>query len=721
MPDSSSFAPNSYFFTDPSAITQSAAQAFGPVSADEYRITTLFDVADGTNAYAVCTSVVLVQPQADDNSKVNLILRPYKQPILGLNIKYFIYRGLDKTDFFDGDNVIAASSETSDFINKINESFAAYYTHIGEDKPDFSAKFIGFDEANQPDTLPISSLFFKQTEYTGTGDDATETPETAFELPVIAAGASLGSFAGAGSGFDIVLNYGDYSLPTPNDEFVFDLAYARKAEATIDIAAETDDYKKKVIKEQIFQFLDAAAYYGFHYRDNGVVVVKGETTDAKKTNEAIYTDIVQKFSTKNRLYIYIQSDRTRSYNFYGNYNIDDTTTNSLKIGTDDGSLTAIAYGTNGWPLLINENPQDTDEPRNNLFLQFVTDNNPNTVLYGYTAQIDNAQGNNFCGPDDLKLPDAEDGTPSTLTKIVNISNASTGDNGAKLNVANFNILLYQGAVYDFVTGQRKDNEGNIVDIVSQPNFFDDVFGESNATALLKATPETQYFTFSMQKLNLVNHFYNDIQYGISATQTIIVNDVVNTGDLITPTLNRVTYITESVDILNNVTSISGTVAADTKSSSSVSGGVTNIESYQLPDPFYFDLLPFTDYTLLINGLLLKTTDNSVPNRIILGLTKAENDLLNELINLNSLTNARLFIIDMFTDAINLISTENVVYKKYQAALLGETISGELKLVASDVPIMVYSIDRKCYFTKGYVDYVEYEPIKSLYLDLEISL
>ena len=74
--------------------------------------------------------MVLVQPQTNDASKVNLILRPYIQPINGLNIKYFIYRGLNLSDFFSSGKVIPSGSTTSDLINNLNTGFAAYYNKI---------------------------------------------------------------------------------------------------------------------------------------------------------------------------------------------------------------------------------------------------------------------------------------------------------------------------------------------------------------------------------------------------------------------------------------------------------------------------------------------------------------------------------------------------------------------------------------------------------------
>jgi hypothetical protein len=98
----SKFAPQSCFFTTSGIFTQSAAQAFGPVDENHYRLTANFDLPADSPAYAVCSSIFLIQPQSGDATKVNLILRPFKQPIQGFNIKYFVYRGLSLASFLVG-------------------------------------------------------------------------------------------------------------------------------------------------------------------------------------------------------------------------------------------------------------------------------------------------------------------------------------------------------------------------------------------------------------------------------------------------------------------------------------------------------------------------------------------------------------------------------------------------------------------------------------------
>jgi hypothetical protein len=695
MPNSINFAPSSFFFTNPASISQTAAQAFGPVSADQFRLTAKFTVnGPGVKAFAVCTGVALVQPMAGSSTRVNLLLRPFSQPVSGLNIKYFIYRGLELSDFFASGKVIASGS---DFINTMNAAFVAFHndTDPGTPLPDFLAAYIGFDPAHQAATLPLSDLFFKQSVYTS----GSETGATAFDLPVVTAGASLGNFSAAECGFDVVLSYGDYALPAPNDEFVFDLAYARAAEALIDTTAETDAYKKKVTREQVFQFLDPAAYYGFHYRENGVVkLVDSSGAKTSKKDAQIYTEVIQNFYTKNKLYLYIQSDRTRSYNFYGNYFIDGTGTSShaLKMGLTDTTLAAIDYDAGGWPLIIQDAAQAHSNARNTLYLQFVTDNNVNTMLYGQVAEIDNAQANNFCDAVNLLVPLDANGIPSTLTKMVQLSNPATGSDNNKINVSTFNLLIYNGTSYSYVTGQTVDDNGIRVDNYNQSYDLSDLFGLINAMPLLVANGTHQVSSLVDYRVQLIN--YNDNrQKGISAIQKSIFNDILETGN---GDLNRVTYVSVSIDLLANAISPTGKISLDTKSNPSVIGSLSDELTYELSDPFFLDFTTFMDDTLEINALSIDTTDGSIPNKIIIGVTKNENNQLIMLIESKSeYINSRLTLMNLSDE--QLISVEGINYFKYLLGIVSEDGTGNLVQSMPLTPVVLYSLDNYIFFSNDY--------------------
>ncbi|WP_428232490.1 hypothetical protein [Flavobacterium sp.] len=720
-------ATTSHFFTESGGFTQSPAQSFGPVNTTEFNLTSKFSVATPQKAYSICKGVVLVQPQTGNSDKVNLILRPYKQPFPGLNVKYFIYRGLQRSDFFTNatvDPLIKTDGVVSDFITKINIDFDAFHggrkaadgvTDLAP--PSFAAKFIGCDESITDLTIPLSAFFFKESEFVSA--NGTFKENDAFELPIIDIGKSLGSFAEGECGIDVVLNYGDYKHNFDNSEFLFNLEYARKAEAKIILSGT--DINKKLLREQSTQFIDIAAFYGLFVPKDSVGVMTAGTLTEKKGFE-IYNTIISKFATKNNWYVYIQSDRTRSYDFYGNYKINETGANNLKTGLLENPTTKVVpmtetqYGTFDWPVLINKQEQASSVITNNLYLQLTTDNNKNTALYGQIGKIANAQKDNFINADALRIPPDADGNYQLLTSNVQLTTPAI----AGQNIATLSILLYQGMTNTYDGEKITDANGQEITLTGEANFFDDVFSLIDAQPLLKLSGDSSFSKMTCEKLNLINEFYDNKQQGISIAQTLTVNDVIETGIEETPAVARVTYLTEAGDVMNNAVSATGSTTPDTKTSASASGTVSKNKTYELPDPYYYNLKLFTDKTQTITGLELKTLDGTTPGKIILGLTKSENDIIKAKIS-NGLKNPRLFLIDLFKDGNELLSPENIKYQKYKLAIVAEDEEGKKKLLEPDTSVLVYSIDRKYHFSKGYSEHMPDLTLSKLRLDLNIKL
>lgn len=714
----------SHFFMESGGFPeQDPIQSFGPKSPTEFRLTSKFILGSAKKAFSICKGVVLVQPQAGDATKVNLILRPYNQPFPGLNIKYFIYRGLRRSDFFTTDlepKIIPKDgSATSDFINKINEDFHAFHDNredvngVAIPVPIFIAKYIGFTpDPSVGNEILLSSFFFKESEFVEAGGTFDETDN--FELPLIDIGKSLGSFASGDCGIDVVLDYGDYRYEDfNNSEFVFDLGYARATEAKITLSGT--DVEKKLQREQSTQFIDIAAFYGLYVNDGKVKVSDATVNKADKKGLEIYNEVINNFATKNNWYIYLQGDRTRSYDFYGDYKIDAAVgPENLKTGllanpeTGVVPMTEATYGTNGWPVLINIQTQLTPIENNNLYLQLVTDNNNNTALYGQIANIANAQKDNFFNADGLRQAADTEGNYSRLTTIVQLTTPATADGK---NIANLSLLLYQGVISKYEAGTILDENGDPVIQNGQANFFDNVFSLIHAEPLLKLNGDTEFSKMTDGKLNLINQYFDKKQQGISAVQTLTVNDVIETGVEATPKVARVTYLTEAVDVMNNAVSATGSTTPDTKTSASASGAVTKSKTYDLPEPYYYGLKLFTDSTQTITGLELKTLDGSTPNKIILGLTKTENLSIQALIT-EGLKNPRLFLIDLFEDGNELISPENIAYQKYRLGIVAENTEGKLELFTPTTPIIVYSLDRKYHFSKGYSEYMPEQQLES---------
>lgn len=717
----SKFEPISHFFTNPALITQASNQAYGPVSENEFRLTTKFTASAGAKAFAICQGIVLVQPQKDQPTKVNLVIRPYKQPIQGINIKYFVYRGLNKSDFFTADQKIIPTSAgtTSDFITDMNEAFTSF--HSDENPlPDFLAKYIGYNEAITDTTISLDDFFFKVSETTEVNGEQVEAEDTAFELPLVKMGKTLGNFATGECGIDVVLSYGDYIAPTNSGEFVFDLAYARAAESVINLTGLTDAVQKKRKREHITQFIDIVAYFGFHHSEKGYVLVDNAGTKEKKTTDAIYSDVLSAFTTKNSVYLYIQGDRTRSYNFYGNYVDGVNSTNCIKTGITDTTLTAKNFETSSWPLLIDTTAQTHDGTRNNLFIQLVTDGNASTMLYGEVAQIDNATQNNFSNAETLVAYDTDGITPLKYTHSIALSYSAYDDSGSKKNVANFMVLIYQGMNYSYLAGQEPDENGTPQGVFAQPNFFDDVFDLVNAEPIVKGGTGSFSIRTSQRK-KLINNIIKGKQEGISAVQTIVVNDSIETGDESNPILNRVLYVTELINILSVAVTLDNKMN-DTSTTSCATIISTSNKTYELPPPFIFTLKPFTEGLTPITGIILKTSDSSIPNKVFLGVSKDENESIITVINESNLNNPRIFLIDLFQEDTQLISKENILYKKYSIGIVGEQQNdGKLTLLTPETPIYAYSLDGLYHFSNNYSKYVFIGADDVLYLDLDLII
>ena len=717
---------SSHFFIEQGAFTSNTLeQSFGPQSSSLFNLTTQFTITANKKAYSICKGVLLLQPQTGNNDKVNLILRPFKQPFPGLDIKYFIYRGLKKSDFFTGNLIKTADSTTSDFINKINADFISFYTPLPTtpngtpiQQPPFTAAFIGYNES-VVDTTLLSSFFFKESQFVEANSVFIETQDSAFELPMIDEGNFLGNFAIGQCGIDVVLNYGDYKHDFDNGEFIFNLNYARKPFATIEIIATETNVQKKLKREQITQFIDIAAFYGLYFKGGEIKITNASAVVATKKEQLIYNEILTPFANKNKWYFYIQSDRTRSYNYYNNYVLAQDNSNNLKIGTTEATLANDYYKHQDWPLLIVSTSQAaTPQNVNNLFLKLVTDNSINTMLYCHVGTLANEQQNNFCDTDFLSQPPDVDGNYSNLTTTLHFTNPSS--NGEM--IAGLTIVIYQGLKYLYKSGTTTNENNEIVNVFATPNFFDDVFDLIKSQPLLKLNADSEFSKMTSQKLNLINHYYDKKQQGISAVQTLTVNDIIETGIEATPTLARVTYTTETINLKANAVSPLGSITTDTKTSVSAGGTIAKSKTYTLPDTYYYSLQLFTDSTQTITGLKLKTYDGSTPTKIILGLTALENQVVKDIITVNpTIKNPRLFLIDLFDDGNELLSPENIKYQKYKVALVAEKMDGSLELFLPATDIMVFSLDRKFHFSKGYSEFVKEVELSDSFLIINLDL
>ena len=122
-----------FFFTDFDLLqAQGNSDVFGAVlpadtdyiaGKDRYRLGSKHKATANPLAYAMCKGQILVQQDSVTPTLVNIILKPDRQPDLGLpKIKYFIYRGILKSSLTDGINIISGGNTLTNAILASNPS-----------------------------------------------------------------------------------------------------------------------------------------------------------------------------------------------------------------------------------------------------------------------------------------------------------------------------------------------------------------------------------------------------------------------------------------------------------------------------------------------------------------------------------------------------------------------------------------------------------------------
>ncbi|HEX8561772.1 MAG TPA: hypothetical protein VF676_02220 [Flavobacterium sp.] len=691
---------SSFYFLEDDVFTQASNKAFGVVDENAFRTTSLVTVAS-KKVVSICSGQVFLQPQTADPTKVNLILKPYKQPANGLAIKYFIYRGLPKTDFLDGaGNVLTTGSG---LITHIRKEFQDFYNLDPTllPQPPFKGIFIGYPDPAAPTgeaqelADPIDSYFNKISQTFDGETGAITNAKRAFELPMIPAGTHLATVTGE-IGFEIVLNYGDYYIENDPNPFKLDLTFARLDSNVINVSGITDPYQKKVMREAITQFIDPAAYYGLHA--NGGKIYKFGVTVPIETPAAIYT-LITPFATKNNIYLYVQSNRQRSYNFYNKYAVSDTNANNIKIGTTEANLVETKFETDKWPVRI-FNTAASGTPQT-IAVQFTTDRGPNTSLYGDTANIISDNNEGFVDAKSLiQEPDAN-GVISSFTKTVLLSSPATGNT----NIASIIQLIYLGKAIILSKPGVDDGDPNTPapdPILFTTKYMDDVFDLVNATSFLEA--DKVYHVHSY-KPTLINQQEIEKNRGkvISFTQrtqnTIAISE--------TESLTLFTYLSIVENEQSKHSNFSQNVSANKEATGYAVQNVTDYHTLpNMPGNENIDLRVFTDSEQTVTGITIKTNDGSVPTSMALGITESENDILIGLM-LNAL-NPMVYLSPLNDTANILTAIEDVKYQKYRLGLLIDEndFSQMVTMPVVPVDIIIYSLDGLAFTSKGYGDYIE---------------
>lgn len=386
------YNPQSYFFVDYTALAlanedNKSTDSYGPIMEcpeEQFRTTSFVrasNIDTPVKVYAICNGEILIQPMKGSEDKVNLILKPSTN-YTPLKIKYFIYRGVRKSDLLNQNSVIKIDDSNTiqpDFLKNLWKVFERF--NGISSITDFPASLIGYEES---ETTLLDKIFSP----IGTGS---------CQLPPCSAGTHLGYFTDR-IGLDIVLDNGEYQLEHQQELFHFDLEYAQKQEQVFNILDITNSnttiesaYRKR-FKECVLKFLDACSFWGSHI-DTGKIY---QSVEQLKTAEQIYNLILSKYQTKNVIYLHISEYMGRSYTYY------DTSTDKRKSlfelseseRTLDDTIPLEEYGTSGWPIvcissIVNNNKllygylqYDTPNIEDNLYRLILNEIGTNYIYYG---------------------------------------------------------------------------------------------------------------------------------------------------------------------------------------------------------------------------------------------------------------------------------------------------------------------------------------------------
>jgi hypothetical protein len=331
-----------YFFTEPHKLqNQISGQEFGAIDENNFRLGNMFSAlpSEIPKAFAVTEGLVLVQ-QLGTTDSYSIILKPSQQPDLGLpKIDFIIYKGIKKESLLDAvDFSKVAPEETTDLTRLIHQStqlwFAEQETDIPNTEPaaDTSLGLAYSSSAGEPeyqklDSDPLNNVFYSSNNLT---------------LPFVFGGNYLGDFD-TSSDFGIMIVFEKVGFqPT------FQLSRELNSELTFNALPITptnaEAFKRRHEKEEILAFMDSTAFFGA-FSSLGIQVYNDGFIE--KAGGNLYTDVIEKHFSRNKLYLDIRNEYDDSYNYYQNY--DDTVRLSLD-GTDN-LINVEYYRNDQWPVL----------------------------------------------------------------------------------------------------------------------------------------------------------------------------------------------------------------------------------------------------------------------------------------------------------------------------------------------------------------------------------
>lgn len=280
--------------------SQADTEAYGPVKDNEdikYRVTSKLAV-DTKTIYAVADGEIIVcnVNGTGNTDKVNIFLKPKinyaSLYYIGMpKVKYFVYRGVKKSSFFDTNGDIKTNTNDNDVLKALNTGTAitgplAPATRRQNFKDSFDAitnlANTYIDPNNSSVQLPnlIDTLFVKED----------------YNQIKIDAGDKLG-ISGSDFGFEIMLEENGFN-PT--------IEQAKSLENIIDTTNSNTQITKKLKQLEILNYIDPAAFFGLFFRKDSRITDPKDGKELSSSTQC-YNLFLSKLRTGTRIYLDIRN------------------------------------------------------------------------------------------------------------------------------------------------------------------------------------------------------------------------------------------------------------------------------------------------------------------------------------------------------------------------------------------------------------------------------
>lgn len=328
-----------YLFTDiDKLLNQNSNNEFGAITSinsdsEKFQITSIHNCQSDSKAYAITDGFIMIQPNQNDQTLVNILLKPKRQCIENIPIEYFIYRGVKKSSIFNNSQINSTGNDLCDLIsntiakldqkypviNHTPEEYILAYGSVAD--TDFTSNV--FPVGTLPENIRVDSII--------------NTSNLKYKPFEINGGAYIGNL-NAEFGVDVVLEKARIKISEVRKSNNFIISH------NLTGLSGEDFIDNKTEKEKILNYFDICQFYTLTYEKIGIWAKNSsENTFAKIRNSNQINDVLNKFNNKDVLFIDIRNEYNNSLNYQDNI--------AGTIGVKKDSNNYNYFNFPDWPIL----------------------------------------------------------------------------------------------------------------------------------------------------------------------------------------------------------------------------------------------------------------------------------------------------------------------------------------------------------------------------------